>query len=221
MTQCQCPAAGWCETHQREMPAPFWKLCHDSPGYFEQFQKQALQRTGFHCVHRGGLIRQFRCKPCQNGGLGPLAPVFHCRLHSECTLTTVQGARLGGGKRGKPMPTCAVCAERTAAEQSGAGDGLPDMVEPPGSAAPDENSGVDLEPKPGQTVDRVRKQKPTGMVVNRHLQPADHLAGMYAGCGCFLVLGGPGATADVVQAIMRRGLLVASVNQAAYLVQRG
>jgi hypothetical protein len=43
-TPCQCPAAGWCETHKRQMSEVRHRQCRDEPGYYEAFAKGAGSR---------------------------------------------------------------------------------------------------------------------------------------------------------------------------------
>jgi hypothetical protein len=41
--KCQCPAAGYCHTHQRQMSVTRHRQCSTEPGYYEAFQLD-LQR---------------------------------------------------------------------------------------------------------------------------------------------------------------------------------
>ena len=45
----------------------------------------SLNAAAISCTHRGDLIRNQECKPCQAHGQSPV-PVFGCAIHGECTL---------------------------------------------------------------------------------------------------------------------------------------
>ena len=51
-TPCQCELAGWCQTHGRNMSATRFDECHNKPGFFEVFAKDAARRDA---INRGEL----------------------------------------------------------------------------------------------------------------------------------------------------------------------
>lgn len=82
MTQCQCPLAGYCETHKRNMSVLRHRQCRDEAGYYEAFARGTVRGTTIPadipiCVHRGPLVRR---EPCSCGS-ATTVPIYRCELH--------------------------------------------------------------------------------------------------------------------------------------------
>lgn len=107
LTPCQCPVAGYCETHQRQMTEGLHRACRERKGYYETFQRTLKEqggqpkpavsrgptqsrRTGKPkasqkaeaCVHGGEVVRSVRCRVCSRQSES--RPVYRCGLYGEC-----------------------------------------------------------------------------------------------------------------------------------------
>jgi hypothetical protein len=90
---CVCPAAGYCEIHDRQMSALRHRQCRDEPGYYEAFQLARKGREakgepppasapprqlGEGCIHHGSYLTDHACPTC-GGGMKQL-PVYQCKV---------------------------------------------------------------------------------------------------------------------------------------------
>lgn len=103
LTPCQCPVAGYCETHQRQMTEGLHRACRERKGYFETFQRTLREggpqvsrapanttppkprrpkQDGSLCVNRKAYLTDYQCKAC--GGKTIPVPVYGCKLHRRC-----------------------------------------------------------------------------------------------------------------------------------------
>lgn len=80
-TPCQCPLAGYCETHKRHMSVLRHRQCRDEAGYYEAFARGGVQGAATAdaptCVHRGPLVHR---EPCSCGS-ATTVPIYRCELH--------------------------------------------------------------------------------------------------------------------------------------------
>ena len=79
MTKCQCTEPGYCDTHRRMMCAVRFGECHDKPGYFEVFAKDAIKR-GNQPRGAGDTVKQIT----DATGISKLAKLWTQITGSDC-----------------------------------------------------------------------------------------------------------------------------------------
>lgn len=127
LNECQCPLAGWCETHRRTMSESRHRECQTDPRFFDVFQNDLARRldrgedpqppavvdapkrnskprmpAALECVHRGDVLRKGKADLC--GRKGEVFNVFACAVHGECAIGRYC-------KKQKEM-ACVTCGDR-------------------------------------------------------------------------------------------------------------